>query len=403
MRRRRADGSPRSEAFDSPGRVAYVSALFVAGVLALSITPALFAGWSARFHWSDTRLGEVASVELGAFALASASALYWQKRWDWRTVALSALVVLVVANLGCLPLGDFGAICIARAAAGIGAGLLAGVFTAFLANSAAPDRVVAITTFAQILAAAVALALAASLAKRFGLGGLYALLALGPLSLIPSLGVLPRRWPTQTDPSFADATRGGDVANPLDVEKTFPDGLPFLLAFLPFSIFQAGMFSFLGTIGQTTAHLTSAQALYVLSLAAVASAAGPAAAYLLHDRAGIALTIAAAIALEIALTFGIVSGPYSMSVFFAYAASLQAGWTFLVCYLYAALVSANAPLTSGATSVSAIGSAVGSAVVGLAIDRQGLAAASLVSVFCLLGIAVCTLPFIRTRRERSAI
>jgi hypothetical protein len=45
---------------------------------------------------------------------------------------------------------DFLTVCIARGAVGIGGGLLSAVYSAFLANTRAPGRLIAMTTFIQI-------------------------------------------------------------------------------------------------------------------------------------------------------------------------------------------------------------------------------------------------------------
>ena len=130
-------------------RLIYVNALFIVGTLGTLITPAVLESW-ARFHWSQSQLGLVATLELVALASGSLSGLYWQRRWHWRHVALVSLVLAIVANLACVIQHGFVIICIARGAAGLAGGLLCAIFSAFLANTQSPGKVIAVTNFIMI-------------------------------------------------------------------------------------------------------------------------------------------------------------------------------------------------------------------------------------------------------------
>ena len=105
--------SPQGPRFDSLPRLAYVNALFIIGTIGTLITPAMLDGW-AQLHWSATRLGAIAALELAGLALGSLSGLYWQRRWRWRHVALPSIVVAIAGNAACVIVKDFAGVCVDR-------------------------------------------------------------------------------------------------------------------------------------------------------------------------------------------------------------------------------------------------------------------------------------------------
>ena len=158
---------PQAPRFDSLGRLAYVNALFIIGTLGTLITPAMLDGW-AHLNWSATQLGAVAAIELAGLALGSLSGLYWQRRWRWRHVALLSILVAIAANAACVVVKDFPGVCVLRALVGLSGGFLTGLYSAVLANSRSPGRIIAVTTFIQIGVEAAFMFSAASVFERLG-------------------------------------------------------------------------------------------------------------------------------------------------------------------------------------------------------------------------------------------
>ena len=50
-----------------------MTSLLTIGPLALAMMPVLMIGLAERFHWSEARSGLLATIELGALAVASVS------------------------------------------------------------------------------------------------------------------------------------------------------------------------------------------------------------------------------------------------------------------------------------------------------------------------------------------
>src|ERR1700736_3165856 len=94
------------------------------GPLSQQTMPVVVIGLAERFHWSEARSGLLATIELGALAVASVSGLYWQRRWSWRWLAVVATLVIVVANLAATRASGFSGLACARVVAGAASGLL---------------------------------------------------------------------------------------------------------------------------------------------------------------------------------------------------------------------------------------------------------------------------------------
>ena len=381
----------RARKFDAPERIAYVNALFIIGTLGTLITPALLEVWGPRLHWTQSKLGIAAAVELVTLALGSLSGLYWQRRWDWRFVALGALLLSVVGNLACVRLDDFAGVCIARAASGLGGGLLCAIYTAFLANTHSPGRNIAITTFVQIGVEAAFLYSSTSVAEALGATGLFTLMAGLSGALIPLIRVLPACWPSDGATSAAAAA-----------EERPRRAYPILLSFVPFILFQAGVYTFLGDFGRLAAGLDVPQTLHAIGLSVVFSASGSVAAYFLDDRAGLLLPISGVILLLIGMMFAMILDSTSAPLFLLYISLLQAGWIFLNCYLYSALIDANKLLVAAATPVSSLGSAFGASAMGYVLEHAGLPGALCLSVTALVLTALLSIPFLRRGRAPAA-
>ena len=378
----------RRRPFDAPERIAYVNALFIIGTLGTLITPALLAAW-AKFHWSQSQLGLAAAAELATLTIGSLSGLYWQRRWSWRRVTLIALLLATLANGVCMVSGDFLTVCLARGVVGLAGGLLCVVYSAFVANIHSPGRMIALTTFIQICVEAAMTFSTTSVFEWFGSAGLFAVMAALLLILVAPLRILPVGWPSEVS-SVVDSvsTQGSWRAYPL------------LLAFLPYVVLQAGVYTFLGEFGRLAAHLSLDQTLRAIAISVVLSSLGSVAAYVLNDRGGLLLPIAGAIIVMACTVCSMILGSHSPTAFLASIGLLQIAWIFLNCYLYSALIEANNLLVPAATPLSSFGSALGASAMGYALERGGLTGALGLSMGALGLTAFLTIPFLRRRASR---
>jgi predicted MFS family arabinose efflux permease len=377
---------PQAPRFDSIGRLAYANALFIIGTLGTLITPAMLDGW-APLNWSATQLGAVAAIELAGLALGSLSGLYWQRRWRWRHVALPSIVLAIAGNAACVIVKDFSGVCILRGLVGVAGGLLSALYSAVLANSRSPGRIIAVTTFIQIGVEAAFMFSTASVFERMGNTGLFVLMAGLFVAMLPFLTLLPPGWPMAT------------AAEALHLERTkrSPRAYALLLSFVPFIVVQAGAYTFLGEFGRVAAHLSVEDSLNAIGISVVLSSLGSVAAYSLNDRIGFRLPIGSAVVLMIGMLFGMILGSRSAAWFLFYISLLQIGWIFLNCYIYSALIDANNLLVPAATPMSALGSVVGASAMGYVLDHGGMMGSLVMTVGCMLLTGLLTMPFLRVR------
>ena len=380
--------------FDPLGRLIYVNALFIVGTLGTLITPAILESW-ATLQWSQSQLGLVAALELVTLASGSLSGLYWQRRWSWRHVALVSLVLAIVANLACVVQYGFVVVCIARSAAGLAGGFLCAIYSAFLANTKSPGKVIAVTTFIQIGIEALFVFCASTVFQRLGSNGLFILMTALSVVLVPLLRVLPRGWP--------EGDRR-DPINPRVSQKRPVIGYMLLLAFVPYIMVQTGVYTFLGEFGRLVANLSAEQSLRTIGISVVFSSLGSVGAYVLNDRAGFVLPIGSAIAMTGGMMFAMIFASRSPSLFLLNISLLQIAWIALGCYLYSALIHYNNLLVPAATSLSSFGSAFGAGAVGFVLEHGGVTATLILTTGALALTAVLTIPMlIRARQVEKAI
>jgi predicted MFS family arabinose efflux permease len=386
-----SDTPPKGPRFDSLPRLAYVNALFIIGTIGTLITPAMLDGW-AQLHWSATRLGAVAAIELAGLAAGSLSGLYWQRRWRWRQVALASILVAIAGNAACVMVKDFAGVCVLRGMVGVSAGLLTALYSAVLANSRSPGRVIAVTTFIQIGVEAAFMFSAASVFERLGSYGLFVVMAGLFIMLLPFLALLPASWPTATS---------DDPREPEGPQRSWR-AYPLLLSFVPFIVVQAGVYTFLGEFGRVAANLSVEATLHAIGISVVLSSLGSIAAYCLNDRIGFRLPIGGAVLLMTGMLFGMILGSRSAVLFLFYISLLQIGWIFLNCYLYSALIDANNLLVPAATPSSALGSVVGASAMGYVLDHGGMTGSLVLTGGSMLLTAALTMPFLRSRATRPS-
>ena len=380
--------------FDLLGRLIYVNALFIVGTLGTLITPAILESW-ATLQWSQSQLGLVAALELVTLASGSLSGLYWQRRWPWRRVALVSLLLAIVANLACVIEHRFVIVCIARSAAGLAGGFLCAIYSAFLANTKSPGKVIAVTNFIMIGIEALFVFCAATVFQRLGSNGLFILMTTLFVVLVPLLGVLPPGWP------------GGDrsdARHPAGSQKQTLIGYMLVLAFVPYIMVQSGVYTFLGEFGRLVAHLSAEQSLRTIGISVVFSSIGSVVAYVLNDRVGFVLPIGGAIAMTGGMMFAMIFASRSPLLFLLNISLLQIAWIALGCYLYSALIHYNNLLVPAATSLSSFGSAFGAGAVGLVLEHGGVTATLMLTTGALALTAMLTIPvLIRARQSEKAM
>jgi predicted MFS family arabinose efflux permease len=371
-------------------QVGVMISLLTIGPLALAMMPVLMIGLSERFHWSEAKSGLIATIELGALALASISGLLWQRRWNWRWLAIVATLVIVVANLAATQVSGFAGLSCARLVAGGGSGILVALYFAFLPGTRSPDRIGSIATFAQVITQVGGYYASSWLLQWWGLSGLYVLIAIVATLLLPFV-----KWiPTGPGPLEEPPPDRGN-----DPKRTIGNRLPGIAGLLANAFLFAaltGVYAFFGEFGQDLARLSDEHTVHAIALAAALALLGPVASYLISRRFGFLWPILGS-AVGVMVVFALLAhGGYGYVGFLVLISLLLILWNFAQPYSWAIMVVVDERLTVAVPGAQFAGIAVGPAIIGLAIQRTGIGggawlALSMMIAYLLLIMPLCAL------------
>ena len=347
-------------------QVGVMTSLLTIGPLALAMMPVLMIGLAERFHWSEAKAGLLATIELGSLALASISGLYWQRRWNWRWLAIAATIVIVVANLAATQASGFGGLSCARLVAGAGSGILVALYFAYLPGTRNPDRIGSIATFAQVVTQVGGYYASSWLLQHWGLSGLYVLIAIISTLLLPFAKWIPI-GAGHSEQSSLDCRK--------ELKRTIGNRLPGIAGLLANTFFFAaltGIYAFFGEFGQNIARLSDEQTVHAIALAAALALLGPVASYLISRRFGFLWPILGSAVGVMSVFVLLAHAGYGYLGFLVLISLLLILWNFAQPYTWAIMVAVDERLTVAVPGAQFAGIAVGPAIVGLAIQRNGI-------------------------------
>jgi predicted MFS family arabinose efflux permease len=371
-------------------QIGVMISLLTIGPLALAMMPVLMIGLAERFHWSEAKSGLLATTELGALALASISGLFWQRRWNWRWLAIAATIVIVAANLAATQVSGFAGLSYARLAAGAGSGILVALYFVFLPGTRNPDRIGSIATFAQVITQVGGYYASSWLLRRWGLSGLYVLIAIIATLLLPFVKYIP---------TGAGHLEESPPDRREDSKRPFGHRLPGVAGLLAnVFLFAAltGVYAFFGEFGQNIARLSDEQTVHAIALAAALALLGPVASYLISRRFGFLWPILGS-AVGVMLVFALLAhGGYGYFGFLVLISLLLIFWNFAQPYSWAIMVAVDERLTVAVPGAQFAGIAIGPAIIGFAIQRTGIVggawlALSMMIIYLFLIMPLCAM------------
>ena len=159
-----------------------LSFLATAGLFYVNIMPALVDGLKTGLGFSARDAGFVASANVYGAALGALMAVFTVKRFDWRKVALTALVVLIAIDLVSTQLRTVQALAPVRFVHGAVGGFLVGTAYGLFARTRAPDRVFGMLLVVQFGLGGLGLMVLPRLVPLFGTPALF--LALAAFSVV---------------------------------------------------------------------------------------------------------------------------------------------------------------------------------------------------------------------------
>ncbi|OPB03722.1 MFS transporter [Pseudomonas synxantha] len=339
----------------------------------LMTAPAVAAQLASEWQLSPARIGDLFSVELGAMSLATLPAWWWLKRVDWRTAALIATLLFIVANLLSMRADTYAALLALRCASALAGGSLMILCLASAATTANPSRVYGLWVMGQLVVGALGLIVLPGLFERFGLNACYLILA----GLMTLLLPLARAFPA------------GNATAPANHGPSLPGsrwkaalGVGAVLAFY---ISLGGVWTFIGALGASVG-ISPQHSGEVLAIATVMGIAGAASASLIGGRLPRAILLLGGYALMVAAVLLLLGEPALLR--FALAALLfKFTWTFILPLVLACLADLDhsGKLMNASNLVIGGGLAIGPAIAGRLIEASGG------FTLLLLGAAVITL------------
>jgi predicted MFS family arabinose efflux permease len=168
--------------WDNRRRVLAVAGAFVLGFLDPVLMPLML---------SATQAGYVASVEMAGVVTSSMLLGAFIARLSNRTTAVLGCLLMIITNLVSTQLLSFEPLLIIRYACGLGAGAVVTGGVATVAMSSVPERVFGFALTSSSILGAVTLAAAGFCVKQYGLTGLYTVVAVLGILVIPLVLMLP--------------------------------------------------------------------------------------------------------------------------------------------------------------------------------------------------------------------
>ena len=175
-----------------------IQCVLVAGSLSFGVFPLMVDGFVRLAHFDVQAAGLTVTAEMLGQSVGAASALAILRRVGSRQVVIAALVLIIVGNG--LTVGVFSSyrwLLALRALAGIGCGLTV-VCIGLLAATKQADRNFAIFNTANLLGCAALAAAVPMLFRRFGVGGVFAVIAGATTLCLCMIRLIPGSYREQT-------------------------------------------------------------------------------------------------------------------------------------------------------------------------------------------------------------
>jgi predicted MFS family arabinose efflux permease len=150
----------------------------VMGNSVIYLIPLLVGGMVSDRRFSEAQAGLLASADLAGYALATFATAMVLDRISWRRMALCALGVIIVANVGTTFIYERDLFALIRFTSGLGCGVLAAIASVSVGQTDTPDRNYGLLFAAALLFGTAALWFLPPLLSDFGLNSAYWLIAL---------------------------------------------------------------------------------------------------------------------------------------------------------------------------------------------------------------------------------
>ena len=158
-------------------------AVFAVGLIPYYLLPFWAGVFDDALGLSPPEIGFLLSADMAAGTIAALAARYWIRRFEWRPILTSSIILTCMANLACVSATEFSLLFTMRAVAGFFAGTMMAVVYATFSSVAKPDREFSIALAFQVAIGALAIYSPPAMNVIFGPGGTFMFVA--GFSLLP--------------------------------------------------------------------------------------------------------------------------------------------------------------------------------------------------------------------------
>jgi DHA1 family inner membrane transport protein len=374
-------GLPRGEV----AAIVVVSAIVPAVLL---MAPAIAGQLAAQLGLGPAQVGTMFSSELAAMSLSTVPAWWWQKRVDWRLVAVTAALLFIAANIASAFAVAYTPLLVLRFISALGGGTLMVICMASAAGSTERDRVYGIWVCGQLVLGALGLWMLPRLFTVYGLSALYISLAVLMVLCFPLLKQFPSSLTTEkkSGPSGRNKPWRAIIA---------------IFAVFAFYIGLSGVWAFAGTIAQLAA-IDQETLGTILAIASLLGIAGSLTATAMGGRFPRSVSLAlgyGAMTASVATLLGVPG----LVRFAAAAFVFKFVWTYVLPFILASVADLDndGRLMSTTNLVIGGGVAVGPAVAGQLIERSGHTSAMLIVSMSFLIVSLLAISFSRYGKKST--
>ncbi|MFC0180170.1 MFS transporter [Thorsellia kenyensis] len=337
----------------------------------LMTAPAVASQVASEWGLSESQIGDLFFVELGAMSLATLPAYLWLSRVNWHVAGYIAAALFIAGNIASAFIQEFHLILIVRFLASLGGGSLMILSITCAANAPNPSRVYSWWLLGQLAFGTIGLLIFPPLFEKFGIKAIYFSLAATMAIAIPLIKSFPIK------PFNVTVQTVKEVSHVSLFKKILA-----ILGVLSFYICISSVWTFIGNIG-VEAGLNSKDIGVILSISTGAGIVGAIVAGLLSINKARQLMLLIGYGLLLGAILLLLGAPDTLRFIIA-AVAFKFTWSFVCPFMLAQIadLDTSGKLMNSSNLVIGGGLAIGPMISGRILQNMGMNSLLIWSLVC---------------------